>query len=263
MSSKDLPNPYSLVNLVDQVVLITGAASGIGRAQVELFLAAGASIVAVDINPDGLERLKELGEPARQRLQPQIADLSKAEDIVRVVNSAIERFGRIDVLCNTAGLLDGYKPSLDVDEALWDKIFAVNIKGLYRLTNAVLPGMLAMGKGVIINMASVAGNFAGGGGAAYTATKHAVLGYTRQLSYDYGRKGIRVNAVCPGMIETGMTADALSDRESKLLKVLTSVPAGRLGKPEDIAQISLFLAGQGADFIHGAAITVDGGLTIK
>ncbi|NMY11906.1 glucose 1-dehydrogenase [Pseudomonas veronii] len=249
------------MSLADQVVLITGAASGIGKAQVELFLAAGASIVAVDVNEQGLERLCHLGEVARLHLQ--VADLAQADDITRVINSALERFGRIDVLCNTAGVLDGYKRSLDIDEALWDRVFAVNIKGLYRLTNAVLPGMLARGKGVIINMASVAGCFAGGGGAAYTSTKHAVLGYTRQLSYDYGRKGIRVNAVCPGMIETGMTTAVLSDRESKLMKVLASVPAGRLGTPLDIARVSLFLAGPGADFIHGAAITVDGGLTIK
>lgn len=261
MSASDLPDPHSLVSLAGQVVLITGAASGIGKAQVELFLAAGASIVAVDINPLGLERLQALADSSRLYLQ--VANLADADAITQVVDSALERFGRIDVLCNTAGLLDGFKRSLDVDEALWDKVFAVNIKGLYRLTNAVLPAMLARGKGVIINMASVAGSFAGGGGAAYTSTKHAVLGYTRQLSYDYGRKGIRVNAVCPGMIETGMTTDVLSDRDSKLMKALTSVPAGRLGKPEDIARVSLFLAGPGADFIHGAAITVDGGLTIK
>ena len=253
-------DPRRLVSLEGQVALITGAASGIGRAQCELFLAAGARVIAVDTNGQGLA---SLAAENAEGLLTQVANLADASQVQATVEAALAHFGQIDILCNTAGVLDGFSRSLDTDEALWDKVFAVNLKAIYRLTNAVLPQMLARGQGVILNMASIAGQFAAGGGAAYTASKHAVLGYTRQMAHDYGRRGIRVNAVCPGMIETGMTGDVLADPASKLMKVLTGVPAGRLGRAEDIAQVSLFLAGPGADFIHGAAITVDGGLTIK
>jgi 3-oxoacyl-[acyl-carrier protein] reductase len=121
--------------------------------------------------------------------------------------------------------------------------------------------MIERGAGIVLNMSSVASMIAGGGGAAYTASKHAVVGYTRQLASDYGRKGIRAVAICPGMIETGMTAEVL--RNEKRMKAVTSIPAGRTGLPADIAAVSLFLAGRGADFMHGASVVVDGGLTIR
>lgn len=242
--------PNALVDLTGRAALITGAASGIGRAQALLFAEAGADVIAVDRDAAGLSTLPE-GIGKRQ------ADLSTPEGIAALVAG----LPRIDILCNTAGFLDGYTPSLGTDEALWDRTFDINVKAIFRLTNALLPGMIEAGGGVIVNMSSIASLIAGGGGAAYTASKHAVVGYTRQLSADYGRKGIRVNAICPGMIETGMTEDVLNNE--KLVRVLRSVPAGRMGRAEDIAALSLFLAGPGADFIHGAAIFADGGLTIR
>jgi 3-oxoacyl-[acyl-carrier protein] reductase len=122
---------------------------------------------------------------------------------------------------------------------------------------------VARGEGVIVNVASVASHRAGAGGAAYTASKHAVVGYTRQLSLDYGNAGIRVNAICPGMIETPMTSHVLDDAQSARVKALKRVPAGRLGRPEDIANVALFLSGPGAEFIHGTTIVVDGGLLVR
>lgn len=258
-----LKSPADLVDLRGRVVCISGAASGIGKAQVELFLDAGASVVALDIDGVGLDRLYASLPAFAERLLCKTVDLTVPEQVDCAVAAGKQAFGVIDTLCNTAGYLDGYARSLDTAESLWDRVFEINVKAMYRLANALLPDMLERRSGVIVNMASIAGFQAGGGGVAYTSSKHAVIGFTRQLSYDYGRSGIRVNAICPGMIETAMTQDVLADPESKLVKTLKRVPAARLGRPEDIACVALFLCGPGADFIHGAAMVVDGGLMVK
>ncbi|MFP6558944.1 SDR family NAD(P)-dependent oxidoreductase [Paraburkholderia sp. B3] len=262
MSGSFRQSPASLVDMRGKVALVSGAASGIGRAQVELFVAAGARVVAVDIDADGLGSLKEAC-PARDALLCVRTDLTDTQQITHAVAQGLNAFGAIDILCNTAGCLDGWARTLDTPEALWDRVFDINVKGMMRLTNALLPGMLERGAGIVVNMASVAAFKAGGGGAAYTSSKHAVIGYTRQLAADYGRRGIRANAVCPGMIETAMTRNVLEDEDSALVKTLKRVPAGRLGRAADIAYVSLFLSGPGAEFIHGAAIVVDGGLLVK
>ncbi len=249
--------------LANRVALLTGAASGIGRAQVNLFSAAGASIIAVDRNITGLDSVVAETAADGGDVLGIAADLSNLQSIENAVEKAIDRFGRIDILCNTAGLHDGYVPSLDTSDDLWDQIFEINVKAIFRLTNAVLPGMLARSAGIIVNVASISGSVAGGGGAAYTASKHAVIGYTRQIAYDYGRKGIRANAICPGMVETEMTRDVLAIKESKFVKAVRAVPAGRFAQPEEIAEVALFLASEKAGFMHGAAVMVDGGLTVQ
>lgn len=249
--------------LAGKVALVTGAASGIGRAQARLFAAAGAHVVAVDRDAAGAASVASAIADDGESALGVAADLTDAADIARVVAAATGTFGRIDILGNTAGLHDGYIRALETTDEIWDRVFAVNVKAVFRLTNAVLPGMLAQGGGVIVNVASVSATVAGGGGPAYTASKHAVLGFTRQLAYEYGRKGIRANALCPGMVETGMTRDVLSDAQSKLVKAVTAVPAGRYGQPDDIAAAALFLASDAAAFMHGAAMLVDGGLTVK
>jgi 3-oxoacyl-[acyl-carrier protein] reductase len=263
MNAPRLDHPAALVDLDGKVALITGAASGIGRAQAELFLAAGAHVIALDIDSNGLDRLSTAAGCGPDRLLCLRVDLTDPAQVAQAVSSALEAFGQIDILCNTAGLLDGFTRSLDTDESLWDRVFEVNVKSMARLTNAVLPGMLQRQAGVIVNMASVAAFKAGAGGAAYTSSKHAVVGFTRQLSLDYGQSGIRANAICPGMIDTAMTSAVLDDAESARVKALKRVPAGRLGQPEDIARVALFLCGPGADFIHGTTIVVDGGLMVR
>jgi 3-oxoacyl-[acyl-carrier protein] reductase len=256
-------NPAALVSLDGKVALISGAASGIGRAQVELFLAAGACVAALDVDGQALDHLSATAADYGGRLWCCIVDLTDPAQIVRAVSGARAAFGRIDILCNTAGVLDGFARSLDTDDTLWNRVFDVNVKALHRLTSEVLPTMLERGEGVVINMASVASSRAGAGGAAYTASKHAVVGYTRQLSLDFGGAGIRVNAICPGMIETPMTSHVLDDPDSARVRALRRVPAGRLGRPEDIANVALFLSGPGAEFIHGTTIVVDGGLLVR
>jgi len=237
-------------------VLITGANSGIGYAQAESFLKHGAKVFAIDIKDDQLLNLqKNYGE----FLTYQIADVANK----RMIDQAVKHFGNVDILLNTAGLLDDYAKTLDTDEALWDKIIDTNLKGTYLVTNAVLPQMLKQRKGCIINMTSIAGLVAGGGGAAYTASKHAIIGYTKQLDYDYVREGIRANAIAPGAIQTEMNqADFEGDGE--LAKwVAEETPAGRWAQPEEVADLTLFLASDKADYIHGTVIPIDGGWLMR
>ncbi|MYL59684.1 3-oxoacyl-ACP reductase, partial [Virgibacillus halodenitrificans] len=170
---------------------------------------------------------------------------------------------RIDILLNTAGVLDGYAKTLDTDEALWDRIMNTNIKGTYFVTNAILPHMIENVSGVIVNMASIAGLVAGGGGAAYTASKHAIIGYTKQLDLDYCREGVRANAIAPGAIQTPMNAADFAGDGAMAEWVASETPAGRWAQPEEVAGLTLFLASNAADYIHGAVMPMDGGWTIK
>lgn len=230
----------------NKVVFVTGAASGIGRAQAAAFLKEGATVVGIDIQETTITDQKYchyVGSVTDQQF----------------INQTITQYTRIDILCNTAGVLDDYVPSLKTEETMWDKIFDVNVKGMFFVTNAVLKQMLLQKRGVIVNMASIAGLVAGGGGAAYTASKHAVIGYTKQLSYDYCKEGIRVNGIAPGAIETPMNAADFEGTGDMAKLVAEQTPAGRWAKPEEVANITLFLASEASDYMHATIIPVDGG----
>ncbi|MEV5411327.1 glucose 1-dehydrogenase [Thermopolyspora sp. NPDC052614] len=247
------------MKLDKRIAIITGAGSGMGRAMAQEFSANGATVVAVDVRDEPvLETVKLLDDG---RSVAETADVSVRADVDRVVARTLERFGRVDILCNNAGVLDDYTPAHETTDELWNRIMGVNITGPFLFSRAVLTPMLARRKGVIINTASISSFVAGGGGAAYTSSKHAVLGLTRQLAFDYGKHGIRVNAICPGAIQTGMTGHLLTPegRNPHVDAAIAATPAGRWGKPEEIAHMALFLAGDEADFIHGAAFAVDGG----
>jgi 3-oxoacyl-[acyl-carrier protein] reductase len=248
------------MKLDGRVALVTGAGSGMGRAMIRRFYDEGATVVAVDIRPDAVEQtIAELG--ADQRGLAVAADVSNNDDAERVLGEVVARFGRLDVLCNNAGVLDDYTPAHETSLELWNRVIGVNLTGAFLWSRVAVPQMIRQGKGVIINTASISAFIAGGGGAAYTASKHGILGLTRQLAFDYGKKGIRVNAICPGAIHTGMTGHLLTPegRNPHVDAAVASTPAGRWGKPEEIANMALFLASDEADFIHGAAFTVDGG----
>ncbi|MBP2080074.1 3-oxoacyl-ACP reductase [Oceanobacillus polygoni] len=244
----------------EKVVFVTGANSGIGYAQAEAFLKQGATVFAIDIEENRLVQLKNTYGDTFDYVRGSVREKS---DIEAAVQGAIEQFGRIDILLNTAGVLDGYAKTLETDEVLWDRVMDTNVKGTYHVTNVVLSHMLERKKGVIVNMASIAGFVAGGGGAAYTASKHAIIGYTKQLDYDYARDGIRANALAPGAIQTPMNqADFAGDGEVAKW-VAEETPAGRWAKPEEVANLTLFIASEAADYIHGAVMPIDGGWTMK
>ncbi|KMO51231.1 3-ketoacyl-ACP reductase, partial [Lacticaseibacillus rhamnosus] len=164
-----------------------------------------------------------------------------------------------DIVCNTAGILDGYKTVAETDLATWQHILNVDLTSQFLMIKALLPGMLARGHGVFVNMSSIAGIVGGGGGVAYTAAKHAVIGLTKQLDLDYAAQGIRANALAPGAINTPMNAADFAGDGKMAAWVAKETPAKRWAKPEEVAQLTLFLASDAADYIHGTVIPIDGG----
>lgn len=243
-----------------KTVFITGASSGIGYAQAEAFLQQGASVFALDQNETGLQELKQAYP---ETFSYWCANIRDKEKVAEAVHQALRQYMRIDILINTVGILDDYLPTLDTNEAKWDEVFDTNVKGLYYVTNNILPHMLKWESGVIVNTASIAGLRAGGGGAAYTASKHAIIGYTKQLAYDYSRKGIRANTIAPGAIKTPMNDQDFQNGGKVAEWVAEETPVGRWAVPEEVANVTLFLASNAADYLHGSVIPVDGGWTIK
>lgn len=229
-------------DFTDKTVIITGAASGIGAAQAAAFQAAGATVVGIDLQP--ISNLTDA-------IQADVSDPATAATIAAQYQP--------DIVCNTAGVLDGYQTVTDTALSAWQRILDVDLTSQFLMIKALLPGMLARGHGIFINMSSIAGLVGGGGGVAYTAAKHAVIGLTKQLDLDYAAKGIRANALAPGAINTPMNAADFAGDGKMAAWVARETPAKRWAKPEEVAQLSLFLASDAADYIHGTVIPIDGG----
>jgi 3-oxoacyl-[acyl-carrier protein] reductase len=250
--------------LDDRVTLITGAGSGIGRAMAEEFAARGARIAACDIVADSAEAARDaaLAAGAPQAIAV-TADVAKAADVERAVDETLAQLGRVDILCSNAGVLDDYADALTADEESWDHVFGVNLKAAWLTSRAVLPGMLERGSGCIVITASVAGLIGGGGGVAYTASKHGVIGLMRQLSYDYAAKGVKVNAICPGVVQTGMTQPLFDDKESVMYEFIPAIPSASWAQPLEIAKLAAMIASDDVPFMHGSCVVADGGWTMK
>ncbi|MFB9963292.1 SDR family NAD(P)-dependent oxidoreductase [Sinosporangium siamense] len=249
--------------LSGKTAVITGGASGIGLASAERFAAEGARVILWDIDIRSLDlAASRLSDAGAEVLGVQV-DVSRRTAVEQAVERSMEfAGGPITVLMNNAGLPGTYVPVLETEEDLWDRVIGVNLTGPYQVSRALLPSMLEVGGGVIVNTCSIA-SFVAGFGAAYAASKAGLLALTRELASDYGSKGIRVNAICPGAVETGMTRELFSVGDEELMKPINSVPAGRHGRPEEIAALALFLASEESSFIHGAAVVADGGWTIR
>jgi len=248
------------MKLADRVAIVTGGGSGMGRAMAQEFVKEGARVAVLDLRTEAAEAtVASIGDPDKAIAIS--ADVSNEEDVARAVAKAIEHFGAVDIVCNNAGILDDYVIAEETSTELWQRIIGVNLTGPFFMSRAVLPHMVERGKGVIINTASISAFIAGGGGSAYTASKHGVLGLTRQLAFEYGSKGVRVNAICPGAIHTGMTDHLLTPegRNEHVDAAIAGTPAGRWGKPIEIARLAVYLSSDDADFIHGAAYVIDGG----
>lgn len=239
-----------------KTVIVTGAASGMGRAEAEHFARQGARVAVVDLDGPGAEEVARLIRAEGGQAVGIKANLTTSADIEALVHTTIEEFGPVDVLVNNAGIFDYYKASLDTDRELWDRQFAINVTSVFEMSNAVLPGMIERGSGCIVNVSSLAGMVAGKGGAAYTASKHAVIGYTRHLAAEYGPHGVRTNAILPGTIETALTSGILADIPKE------PIPLRRFGTAEEVATLVSYLASDGAGFINGACVTIDGGYTV-
>jgi len=244
-----------MVTISDSVVVVTGAASGMGRSMAHEFAEEGAAVAVVDVDADGAAAVADAIESAGGEAIPVDGDVTDTESVEHIVDRTVDQYGTIDVLCNNAGVLDDFAPVGETTDDLWNGILDVNLTGPFYLTRAALdPLRDGSDEGVVINTASVAGKVAGGGGAAYTTSKHGLIGFTKQLAHDYGPE-IRANAVCPGAVETGMTEEMTGELEA----MTADTPAGRYANPEEIATVVAFLASDDASFVHGAAVDVDGG----
>jgi NAD(P)-dependent dehydrogenase (short-subunit alcohol dehydrogenase family) len=244
-----------------KVAIITGAATGIGRASALLFSRAGARVAVADTREAELARTVAAVRAAGGDVAPIMADLARPDDCAKVVAGALQAFGRLDVLLNNAGVgtmvVGGTVETITLEH--WDLALDVNVRAMYLVSRAAVPHMRSAG-GAIVNIASVSA-FRGSverPSHAYAASKGAVLSLTRAMAASYGRDGIRVNAICPGTIRTRLTADIV-DRVERSAKEGHGIPLGRVGEPEDIARCALFLASDEAAFISGAHLVADGG----
>ncbi|HVM19205.1 MAG TPA: SDR family oxidoreductase [Egibacteraceae bacterium] len=236
-----------------RTVLVTGGGSGIGAAAVRLFLEQGDRVFAGDLDPSGVP----------DGAHPVQLDVSEPESVTAFVEQALDATGRVDVLCNNAGIgstTDAVGSSLEE----WDRVFAVNARGVFLCTQQVLPSMLDRGAGVIVNTASVAGLVGLKDRAAYCASKGAVIAFTRQVAVQYAGTGVRCSCVCPGTIDSpwvGRLLDQADDPEQARAALTARQPVGRLGRPEEVAQAIGYLASDAAEFATGTVLVLDGGLT--
>ena len=248
--------------MADRKIIVTGGGAGIGEAIVREFARLGDVVVAGDIRLDSVRRLED--ELGTERVRALTLDASDAVSMSTFIAKAVDSLGGVDVLCNNAGILDDYLNAIDTSLELWNRIISTNLTSQFVACHDVIPHMIAQGGGVIVNTASISAQVAGGGGAAYTASKHGVLGLTRQLAFDFGKQGIRVNAICPGATRTNMTAHLFTEegRNEHVDEAIASIPAGRWAEPEEMAKLVAFLASNDSSYIQGTGVIIDGGMTV-
>ncbi len=242
-----------------KVVLITGAASGIGAATARRFAGEGARLWLGDLDEEGVEALAKALDPSGERVGAQGLDVRDMDGVDAFTQAAVDRHGRLDVVFNNAGI-GAYGQVQDLDPKAWHDVIDVDLNSVYYGCRSAVPRLKASGGGAIINTASISGTHGDYGLAAYNAAKGGVLNMTRTVAIDHARDGIRTNAVCPGPIETALTAPLLASEE--LMQVYReNIPMGRVGRAEEIASVVAFLASDDASYVNGAAIVVDGGVT--
>ncbi|WP_147802666.1 glucose 1-dehydrogenase [Alkalicoccus halolimnae] len=249
------------MKLEEKTAVVTGAGSGMGRAIAILFAEEGANVVAADMNEAAVMETVEKIKKAGGRAVGLQVNVTKQEDIDKMMRAAVGEYGSLDVLVNNAGIMDNYIPVGEVTNEQWDKVMNVNVTGPMMASRAAIDQMMKQGRGVIVNNASVGGLFGGRGGSAYVASKHALIGMTKNIAAVYGKDyHIRANAIAPGGVRTniGSTIDNPSALGYKATERAGEVP---IGEPEEIAKAALFLASEDASFINGTVLTADGGWT--
>ena len=252
-----LPNPI----LAGQTAVVTGGASGIGKSIVQRFLEAGANCLAADLNEEALAALKEEFAAYDDKLAIARVDVSDRDAVEGMVDRAVDTFGQMDIIVNNAGIMDNLLPIAEMDDDVWERLMKVNLNSVMYGTRKAVRYFMERGEGgVIINTASLSGLCAGRGGCAYTASKFAVVGLTKNVAFMYADTGIRCNAICPGNTQTNIGVGMRQPSERGMAKATTGYAgATRSGTPEEISAAALFLASDQAGFINGETLTIDGG----
>lgn len=248
------------MKLKDKITIVTGASSGMGKEIARLYLAEGAVVYGIDLNKERLDVATK--EFSNADFQPLVADISQVEVVENILEQIIKSAGRIDVLVNNAGIMDDMLPVGEVSDQLWNKVLAVNLNGPMYLTRKAVKQMLEQGGGNIINIASIGGLYGSRAGAAYTVSKHGLIGLTKNTAFMYALKGIRCNAICPGAVATNIGETMRSPSQFGLERAMSGMATNpKTGEAVDIASIALFLASEDSKMINGATLVADFGWT--
>ena len=250
------------MKLQNKVAVVTGAASGMGKEIALLFAAEGAKVVVSDLNVEGAGKVVEEITAKGGTAVAVASNVAKEEDVQNLIDTAVNEYGTLDILVNNAGIMDNFVPAGDLTDELWDRVFAVNTTGPMRTIRKSLPIFLDKESGVIVNIASAGGLYGSRAGAAYTAAKHAVVGLTKNVGYQYSVKGIRCNAIAPGGVATNISASLTAPNEFGMGRAMAGMGINpRVGTPEEIAKVALFLASDDSSFVNGTVVTADAGWT--
>jgi NAD(P)-dependent dehydrogenase (short-subunit alcohol dehydrogenase family) len=250
--------------LEGKAAVVTGAASGIGKAIAQRFAQEGCRVFATDLNKKRLDDTVEEIRAAGNTVFSLAGDISSESFVDKLIADAITTCGTIDILVNCAGIMDSFAPVAEVENAVWERVFSVNVDGTWKTMRAALKIFLAKGSGNIINIASIGGLQGARAGAAYTASKFAVVGLTKNTGYMYSKSGIRCNAIAPGGVNTNIGETIDYSRITPLVndRIMAGMPLNpRMGEPAELASAAVFLASDEASFVNGAILTVDGGWT--
>ncbi|MEH2334929.1 SDR family oxidoreductase [Nostoc sp.] len=249
-------------NYTGKVAFVTGAANGIGRATALAFAREGANVVVADVSEQGNQETARMIEDLGGRVLAVKCDVTRTEDVTAALSKTIETFGRLDFAFNNAGVEQKKAPAAELDEAEWDRIVNTDLRGVFLCLKHEISLMLKQGGGAIVNTSSGAGIIGIKGNLAYTAEKHGVIGLTKAAALDYASQNIRINAVCPGYIDTSMMARFTGGTPEGRQKVVSEEPIGRMGQPEEIANAVIWLCSDASSFVVGHALVVDGGQTV-